>query len=344
MTAIPCRVAILSLFKEDPQPRSPREVIDALQSRFPGEWTEGTVRAHLAGLSTNHPSAHYYPHLQSFAFLTQALDGRYFVASRSGPELQRHARPTVPGKIDRPRAKPFQPKARPNRVARMTERCEELAANFAHYLAEFERRSVFGGPSVHFHVRAIERRRTHDSVRSAVADTDLLELIYAMLASWGMHRMGPRGPKLIDFDSFCERIRHQSAILEELEPLVIFDLDDSDAVASTIWRAVSEARLSATATQVVAGTKTLHHLLPDLIPPVDREYTIRFFHEHKLMNMGDEAAFKEVYPALVDIASRAGDNLKVNDRSPMNTSPTKILDNAIIGYVWSKLKIQPEEE
>jgi hypothetical protein len=166
-----------------------------------------------------------------------------------------------------------------NRASRMAKRCEELAANFAHYLGEFENRSLFGGPSVHFHVRAIERRRTHESVRSALADDELLELIYAMLAPWGMHRMGPTGAKLVDFATFCERIRRQRMILEELESFVITDLDDSNAVADTIWRAVSDARVSASATQVVAGTKTLHHLLPDLIPPVDREYTIRFFHD-----------------------------------------------------------------
>jgi hypothetical protein len=226
----------------------------------------------------------------------------------------------------------------------MTERGQDLAANFAHYLSEFERRSVFGGPSVHFHVRAIERRLTHDNVRSAIADDELLELIYAMLTSWGMHRMGPKGAKLVDFAPFRESIRRQAEILEELEPFVITDLDDVDGVVDKTWRAISGARLSGSATQVVAGTKALHHLLPDLIPPVDREYTIRFFHENKMMNMGDEAAFKEVYPALAEIASRARDNLKVNDRSPMNTSPTKILDNAIIGYVWSKLKVQPDDE
>ena len=62
--------------------------------------------------------------------------------------------------------------------------------------------------------------------------------------------------------------------------------------------------MSASGTQIVAGTKALHHLLPDLIPPIDRTYTIRFFHENTLMPKGDEHAFKEVYPALVDIAEK----------------------------------------
>ena len=181
-------------------------------------------------------------------------------------------------------------------------------------------------------------------MQSAIADEELLELIYAMLTSWGMHRMGPKGAKLVDFEPFCTGIRKQSALLEELEPLVITDVDGVDAVADKIWHAVSSARLSASGTQIVAGTKTLHHLLPDLIPPIDRTYTIRFFHENTLMPKGDEDAFKEVYPALVDIASRAGDHLRVNDRSPMNTSRTKIVDNAIIGYVWGKLKVVPDDE
>jgi hypothetical protein len=62
------------------------------------------------------------------------------------------------------------------------------------------------------------------------------------------------------------------------------------------------------------------------------------------MPKGDEHALKEVYPALVEIAARAGDYLRVNNRSPMNTSRTKIVDNAIIGYVWGKLKVIPDEE
>ena len=94
----------------------------------------------------------------------------------------------------------------------------------------------------------------------------------------------------------------------------------------------------------MTGTKALHHLLPELVPPIDRTYTIRFFHQNTTMPRGDEDAFREVYPALVEIAARAGDHLKVNNRSPMNTSRTKIIDNAIIGYVWDKLKIVPDDE
>ena len=58
-------------------------------------------------------------------------------------------------------------------------------------------------------------------------------------------------------------LRRQAAILEELEPLVITDLDDVNEFVDRTWRALSDARLSASATQIVAGTKALHHLLAD---------------------------------------------------------------------------------
>jgi hypothetical protein len=342
MATVSCRLALQNLFVENPQPRAPREVIEALQTRFPGEWTDGTIRAHLIGLSVNHPSALHYPHLQKFAFLTHTADGRYSLVADAATKLGS----PVASLEQRPRRQSPQPRrrARVDRRSRMAERVEDLVANFGRYLREFEQRTVFGGPSVHFHVRAIERRMTHESVLSAIADEELLELIYATLASWGMHRMGPKGAKLVDFELFCDGIQQQSALLEELEPLLITNVDDADAVAEKLWRAVSRARLSASGTQIVTGTKALHHLLPDLVPPIDRTYTIRFFHENTLMPRGDENAFREVYPALVEIATRAADQLTVNNRSPMNTSRTKVVDNAIIGYVWGKLKIVPDDE
>lgn len=342
MSTVPCRLAIQNLFVESPQPRTVREVIEVLRTRFPGEWTDGTVRAHLIGLSVNHPSALHYPHLQKFAFLAHTTDGRYGLVADAATKLGPQG--AALAQLPRRGSPPPRRRARVDRRSRMAERIEDLSDNFGHYLREFEQLAVFGGPSVHFHVRAIERRMTHESVQSAIADDELLELIYAMLTSWGMHRMGPTGAKLVDFEPFCDGIRRQSAVLEELEPVVITDVDDVDAVVDKLWRAVSSARLSASGTQIVTGTKALHHLLPDLVPPIDRTYTIRFFHENTTMSRGDEDAFREVYPALVEIAARAGDHLKVNDRSPMNTSRTKIIDNAIVGYVRGKLKIVPEDD
>lgn len=332
---ISCRIAIHQLFTTDPRPRSPREVIEELDRIYPGAWSAGTVRAHLTGLCTNHGSAPHYPHLQQFAFLTQTPNGQ-FAPTQTGAGL-----PTMQPSHEVTRRGPNRPsKVRVRRSQRMSERSADLANDFEAYLAAFESRSVFGGPSVHFHVRAIERRATHENVRSALADDQLVELTYAMLTSWGMHRMGPKGAKLVDYDDFLTGLRRQENALRALDHQAIEALDDAEAMADALWDVIADARLSATGTQIVAGTKALHHFLPSLVPPIDREYTIRFFHENKIMSIGDERAFKEIYPALAEIAASPNvtPHLRPNGRSRMNTSTTKILDNAIIGYVWTHLK------
>lgn len=317
----------------------PSEVVDFIQSRYPGTWKDNTIRHHLIALSVNHSSAHHHPNNQKHAFLRLLPNGAYEAIGELAP-------------VSGPTALTERPNGRPQRgrwtrrADRMDERSAELVENFETYLRSFEARSIFGGPSVHFHLRAIQRRAKHDSVASALQDDELVELVYAMLASWGMHRMGPKGAKLVDHDDFRAGLRAQERALSALEARSIEALDDPEETAEELWSIIEDASLSATGTQVVAGTKALHHFLPKLVPPIDREYTIRFFHENKLMSMGDERAFKEIFPALAEIASSptVTPHLAPNTRSPMNTSSTKILDNAIIGYVWTRLKDAQEED
>ena len=44
---------------------------------------------------------------------------------------------------------------------------------------------------------------------------------------------------------------------------------------------ISGLRISASETQIVAGSRALHHVLPELVPPIDREHTIQFFYGYK---------------------------------------------------------------
>jgi hypothetical protein len=83
----------------------------------------------------------------------------------------------------------------------------------------------------------------------------------------------------------------------------------------------------------VAGAKALHHVLPGLVPPIDREYTIRFFFHSTTLNHGDERAFKEMYPHFQEISSVSLEEIRSRLGDGMNTSETKVLDNAIVGYV-----------
>jgi hypothetical protein len=48
-------------------------------------------------------------------------------------------------------------------------------------------------------------------------------------------------------------------------------------LAPKLWDIVAHLKVSTSETQIVAGSKALHHALPDLVPPIDRQCTFRFF-------------------------------------------------------------------
>jgi len=60
--------------------------------------------------------------------------------------------------------------------------------------------------------------------------------------------------------------------------------------SATAWEVIAHIKVSTSRTQIVAGSKMLHHLLPDLIPPIDRRYTFRFF-TGQMMIASDRVAF-----------------------------------------------------
>ena len=91
-------------------------------------------------------------------------------------------------------------------------------------------------------------------------------------------------------------------------------------------------------TLLVANSKALHHLLPGLVPPIDRNYTLRFFvgRPHIYRGWDAELLFLAIYPLFHEIAVRcAGEihELLAKPLEGMNTSVTKVIDNAILGFM-----------
>ena len=75
-------------------------------------------------------------------------------------------------------------------------RVEELCNNFESYLFNLIGLIHLLAPSVYFHSRTLERLKTI-GLSKALEDTYFFEYLYATLTSWGMHRMGPKGAKLV---------------------------------------------------------------------------------------------------------------------------------------------------
>ncbi len=93
-------------------------------------------------------------------------------------------------------------------------------------------------------------------------------------------------------------------------------------------------KVSTSGTQIVAGSKFLHHLLPDLVPPIDRQYTFTFFTGQKAVP-NDRVAFGEWLPRFAEIGRRCREPIaQAVDRGGfMATGEAKVIDNAIMGYL-----------
>jgi hypothetical protein len=321
------------------------EIIGWFRRHYP-QVKESTVAAHIQAATANAANRdRNHPYLAARAPLLRRIDhGLYLRAIPPGPAAAAPAR-----RDDRPKTahrRPAGPPAAAYRPVpargrdRTRRNVEALINGFDDYVRRFEAAGLFSGPSIYFHDRAIARRRSHTSVTALLADKQFLEYVYAVLPSWGMHRMGPQPAKVRNFDGLVASLHAVAPMLEELWPLHIARLPpgSADQVAERIWQVIARLRASTSRTQIVAGSKTLHHVLPDLIPPIDRQYTLRFFTGHTALATGDEKAFFAVFPDLVEIAERSHEAIgrALSRGGAMATGPTKVIDNAIIGFMRAR--------
>lgn len=234
---------------------------------------------------------------------------------------------------------PREPRQR--RAVRLADRTGKLTAGFPDYVAAFEASQAFPGPSLYFHLRAIERRREHRTARSLLNDSLFLEYVYAVLPAWGMHRMGRQAAKVGDFTRITTALKESVPALEQLWPLRITTLEghESHETAALVWDVIARIKVSTSRTQIVAGSKFLHHVLPDLVPPIDRQYTFRFFTGQKMVP-SDQAAFLDWFPRLADIGVRCREPIRdaITRGGFMATGEAKVIDNAIMGFMQ---RLQP---
>jgi hypothetical protein len=269
---------------------------------------------------------------------TLAVEG--VVAREPGPDGKLHNRLVSPGPVgDGPPPAPRTSRSRLRRADRARRNVDNLIATFSECVDCFERSNAFAGPSLYFHERAIERRQAHADAASLLADTQFLETVYAVLPAWGMHRMGKQRAKVVDFDVMVESFRAMAESIQALWQRSITAIADDDVaeVSEQVWYIIAGLKVSQSETRIVAGSKALHHVLPDLVPPIDRQYTFQFFTGQKSVQHGDAAAFAEWFPYLCEIGRSCRPEIeRITERAGfMATSPAKVIDNAIIGFMQS---------
>lgn len=180
------------------------------------------------------------------------------------------------------------------------------------------------------HAQTIRLRRDLSTVSAALFDDSFISSLHSTLRSWGI---GKRASRLAPITEFARVLRSHEPQLRPLNSLSIQDPDlDIDMAIDHLWRFIDTTKIVENRAKVVAATKTLHHLLPDLVPPMDREWTGRFF-EWSLNDFQgrQHQIFEEGYRVFHDIAVRTQPSRYVAEG--WRTSTTKLLDNAVIGYM-----------
>jgi hypothetical protein len=197
----------------------------------------------------------------------------------------------------------------------------------AYYCAD-----TFRGPSLYFHQRALATRDSPGSLQH-------LEYVYATLASWGMHRMGKGGSKMQRFDLFRASIEPLADRIRKAQNFTPGTMDE------TCWDLLKEIfvrlKVMASGTSLVGNSKVMHHMMPNIVPPIDREYTLRILRGNTNIanDLGKEwgtmrSMIEGFFIPLACEQSFAAKATKwmADERAwPWDTSPMKVIDNLLIG-------------
>jgi hypothetical protein len=155
-------------------------------------------------------------------------------------------------------------------------RVQDLFTSFAEYVEVFRLRGPFSASQLRAHLKAVKRRAAFASAAEAVSDQEFADGIRDVLREWGV---GTRGAELVPSEIFRAELRKLAPNLDELGQVQIEDRTlNVRSVASMVWRLLDSICLvtkhgQPVRNRLVSGSKALHHVLPTLVFPIDREYT-----------------------------------------------------------------------
>lgn len=217
----------------------------------------------------------------------------------------------------------------------VTLRVRSLVDHFDRFVAAYDALVPFAPEQLASHQATVRLRHEAGSVSAAVADPRFVASLRRTLIAWGLDK---RGSRLAKETEFGERLRVALPEIIALEPFRIDAHDLPDATPERLWAIIGSLRVVDNKAKIVAGTKTLHHLLPDLVPPMDRAWTGMFFglHDPEWQGVNQRRTFLRLYGAFSAIAREAGPQRYVTGEG-WRTSRTKIIDNAMIGYCKTEL-------
>jgi len=208
-------------------------------------------------------------------------------------------------------------------------RTRNLIVRFADYVHAFGVTPAFNDEQLRAHVDTLALRSRLGSAAAAARNAEFASALRRTLELW---RMNTRGAKLVSPAAFEASLQRCAPAIERFEKEHLeADVMDAAATAARLWSLIDGLRITDTGVRLVACTKALHHLLPNLVVPMDRQFTGAFFgwNTHDWQKK-EERLFKSAFIVFREIAQKAKPSEYIG--AGWNTGPAKIIDNAIVGY------------
>ncbi|MGM1063875.1 hypothetical protein [Saccharothrix sp. Mg75] len=215
------------------------------------------------------------------------------------------------------------------RRTEVEDRLRRLAAGFTGYVDAYDAATPFTSAQAKAHRDAIALRRAAGGAEAALDDLAFVASLHRTLVAW---KIGTRGSRLVSPSEFFEALQVAKPDILALERYAIDDRDAPEDVADRVWRVVEGLGVVVNKSKLVAGTKTLHHVLPDLVVPLDRDWTGSFFRLHAPdWQYNQQRTYRWVHNRFAALARQANPQQYVTGRG-WRTSRTKVLDNAMIAF------------
>lgn len=211
---------------------------------------------------------------------------------------------------------------------------QNLGGKNGYYAKSLNVAKLFGEPAVYFHQKALEWQQ-----KNFLGDRHL-EYIYATLTAWGMQRPGTRGATMPAFNDFknsilAEKVKTRLLEWKDLRIETIDCVTFNDILSDLADVCFSIEATTCANTKIVSGSKTLAHILPNLVCPIDRKYTQPFFCAH----LGSMAQEREFFEEVMKTMWHFYQDLQVlkTIHAPLPNTPffesyPKIFDNLVIAY------------
>jgi hypothetical protein len=180
------------------------------------------------------------------------------------------------------------------------------------------------------YIATMKLRAQFRSVQAAVSNDEFLQHLHATLS--GFFRLARR-TNLKPIDQFKAELGAHAQSIASFEGRKLSTVPN--ATSACLWHLIHQLNIADCKRRLVSGTKTLHVLLPDLVVPVDGRYTGAFLFRYSTdFDEGDDEqeTFKIAFATFQTIAKAVTPETYVG-KHPMHTTPTKVIDNAVIGFV-----------